>query len=37
MAIQPILKMGHPNLRSQAADYPLTKLGATLSLLSSRT
>ena len=28
MAIQPILKMGHPNLRSQAADYPLDQIGS---------
>ena len=28
MAVQPILKMGHPNLRIQAADYPLDQLGS---------
>ena len=28
MAIQPILRMGHPNLRRVAADYPIEQIGS---------
>ncbi|MGB2329366.1 MAG: peptide deformylase [Pseudomonadales bacterium] len=27
MAIQPILRMGHPNLRTEASDYPVDQIG----------